>query len=153
MASPRYGCATVTLDEHRIIMVVGGSSDSGQTLNTTEVLDVRTMAFAPGPSMGSARWGCAAVQVDARHVLIIGGWDSSDAALATTELLDLTTMAFSPGPIMQAGRRSFAAARVDTAQGPRILVLGGSAGETRFSTTEVLEISAEERRSAPRRRQ
>jgi hypothetical protein len=147
--APREGCAAVALDEHRI-MVAGGYSGS-EDLNTTEVLDIRTMAFAPGPSMGSVRCHCAAVQVDAQHVLIIGGGDSS--IVATTELLDVATMEFSPGPTMQAARASCAAARLDTAQGPRILVLGGRHRGVYLSTTEVLEVSAEERRAAPRRRQ
>jgi hypothetical protein len=72
--------------------------------------------------------------------------------LATTEVLDMATMEFAPGPTMLQGRRACAAARLDSAQGPRILVLGGSDEETRLSTTEVLEIAAEGR-AAPRRRQ
>ncbi|KAJ1456444.1 hypothetical protein M885DRAFT_564088 [Pelagophyceae sp. CCMP2097] len=87
MAFPRYGCAAIALDEHRI-MVIGGELSREQSLQTTEVLDVRTMAFAPGPPMGSARCFCTAVPVDAQHVLVIGGRDSANTPLATTELLD-----------------------------------------------------------------
>eukprot|EP00628_Pelagophyceae_sp_CCMP2097_P039358 CAMPEP_0184254932 /NCGR_PEP_ID=MMETSP0977-20130417/7723_1 /TAXON_ID=483370 /ORGANISM="non described non described, Strain CCMP2097" /LENGTH=225 /DNA_ID=CAMNT_0026560489 /DNA_START=4 /DNA_END=680 /DNA_ORIENTATION=- len=88
------------------------------------------MAFAPGPSMGSARCYCVALQVDAEHVLIIGGTDSSFTVLATTELLDLATMAFLPGPTMQTARKAFAAVRLDAAgEEPRILVVGGHARE------------------------
>jgi UDP-N-acetylglucosamine:LPS N-acetylglucosamine transferase len=112
------------------------------------------MAFAPGPPMSSARWFCAAVPVDARHVLVIAGQESATTELATTELLDVATMEFSPGPTMLNARGGVAAVRLDAAgEEPRILVLGGSDGQTPFSTTEVLEISAEERRAAPRRRQ
>jgi hypothetical protein len=122
-------------------MVAGGESDSG-CLDTTEILDVRTMAFAPGPSMASVRDGCAAVPVDARHVLIIGGQDSSETTLATTELLDVATMAFAPGPPMQTGRY-MCAATLDTAEeeSPRILVMGGEDGDRAvLSTTEVLVV-------------
>mmetsp|Transcript_6116 Transcript_6116/g.21617 ORF Transcript_6116/g.21617 Transcript_6116/m.21617 type:complete len:145 (+) Transcript_6116:1-435(+) len=139
MATSRDGCAAVALDEYRIMMV-GGDSGSNY-LMTTEVLDVRTMAFAPGPSMRSARWRCAALAVDAQHVLVLGGRDSENTPLATTELIDTVTMEFSPGPVMQARRAEFAAARLDTAQGPRILVVGGRDGQTKW-TTEVLAAAA-----------
>jgi hypothetical protein len=142
MAARREGCAAVALDEHRI-MVAGGSSGSNLALTTTEILDVRTMTFAPGPSMGSARSFCAAVPVDARHVLVIGGRDSVPAASSTTELLDVATMEFVPGPTMQAARIGAAAARLDTAEGPRILVVGGHDGRTPLSTTEVLAAAAD----------
>jgi len=140
MAAPRQGCAVLALDEFRI-MVAGGCSHPGRSLNTTEILDVRTMAFAPGPSMRSARWRCAALAVDAQHVLVLGGRDSENTPLATTELIDTVTMEFSPGPVMQARRAEFAAARLDTAQGPRILVVGGRDGQTKW-TTEVLAAAA-----------
>jgi hypothetical protein len=93
--------------------------------------------------MGSARAYCAAVAVDARHVLVLGGDDSAGTTSATTELLDVAALEFSPGPAMQAGRVEFAAARLDTAEGPRILVVGGSGnGRTPLSTTEVLAATA-----------
>jgi hypothetical protein len=111
-------------------------------LDTTEVLDVRTMAFAPGPSMGSARWLCAAVAVDELHVLVLGGRDSASTVFATTELLDVVALEFAPGPTMQARRVGLAAARLDTAEGPRILVVGGYDGTRRLSTTEVLATAA-----------
>jgi hypothetical protein len=142
MATQRSGCAAVALDEHRI-MAAGGHSGL-ERLDTTEILDVRTMAFAPGPSMGSARWGCAAVAVDAQHVLVLGGYDSVNSSFATTELLDVAALEFSPGPAMLARRAGLAAARLDTAEGPRILVVGGGDGPTRLSTTEVLAAAADD---------
>jgi hypothetical protein len=144
MAVPRYGCAAIALDEHRVL-VAGGDSSSG-CLATTEVLDVRTMAFAPGPSMGSARGFCAAVRVDAQHVLVIGGQDSATTPLATTELLDVAMMEFSPGLTMPSVRPGAAAVRLDAAEeAPRILVLGGG-----VSTTALLAVRAE---TGARRRQ
>jgi hypothetical protein len=107
------------------------------------------MAFAPGPSMGSARCYCTAVQVDAEHVLIIGGEDSSSTALATTELLDVVTMAFEPGPAMQTARSSIVAVRLDAAEEEtRILVLGGG-----LFSTEVLAVDAQRGARATRHRQ
>jgi hypothetical protein len=149
MVTARGGCAAVALDEHRIL-VAGGSSGSAaesEPLDTTEVLDVRTMVFAPGPSMGSARSLCAAAAVDSRHVLVLGGEDSAGTALATTELLDVAALEFSPGPAMLARRAEFAAARLDTAAGPRIIVVGGDDRQTpgrlrSGSPAEVLAVEA-----------
>jgi hypothetical protein len=103
-----------------------------------EVLDVRTMSWAPGPSMRSARAYCAAVQVDAQHVLVIGGNGSATTVLATTEVLDVAMMEFAPGPTMPSARSGIAAARFDAAEGaPRILVVGGG-----VTTTAVLSVDA-----------
>jgi hypothetical protein len=97
------------------------------------------MAFAPGPSMGSARDDCAAVPIDAQHVLIIGGLDASDKALATTEVLDVAAMEFALGPTMPARRSECAATRLDVAgRRPRILVIGGYDGRRNLSNTLVL---------------
>jgi hypothetical protein len=156
-ASREGGCAAVALDEHRVL-VAGDNShedhedewrpgdddfeddDAGsKDVLVSEVLDVRTMAFALGPSMSSVRNECAAVRVDAQHVLFIGGQDASGTALATTELLDVATMEFAPGPTMPAGRSGCAAIRLDVAGGrPRILVIGGDNGGRCLSTTLVL---------------
>jgi hypothetical protein len=117
-------------------------------LATTEVLDVRAMAFAPGPPMVLGRCFCAGVPVDAQHVLVIGGEDASDTPLATTELLDVATMEFSPGPTMMAGRCDVAAVRLGAAgEDARILVLGGS-----LASTEVLAVDAERGSRATRHR-
>jgi len=140
MISARSGCAAVSLDEHRI-MVAGGKSGPGQSLQTTEILDVRTMAFAPGPSMTSVRWGFAAVPVDDRHVLFIGGQGSS-GAFTSTELLDVSAMDFEPGPAMGTLWDNCAAVRLDVAGAPRILAIGGRQGTyvDRAERTEVLAV-------------
>jgi hypothetical protein len=116
-------------------------------LTTTEVLDVRTMAFAPGPSMGSTRSFCAVVPVDAQHVLVVGGEDSENTPLATTELLDVATMEFSPGPAMPNSRTGIAALRLGAAEAePRILVLGG-----RKSTMVLAAVAQREARATHHR--
>ena len=47
--SPRHGCAAVVFDAHRG-RVIGGGGGLGSYLATTEVLETRTMTFAPGPA-------------------------------------------------------------------------------------------------------
>jgi len=137
MATPRRGCAAVALDDFRVLLA-GGHSSVGY-LNSTDILDVRTMTFTTGPQMASPRSSCAAVRIDAQHVLVLGGRASSSAILATTELLDLALMEFSPGPTMAVGRFACAASRIDSADGPRIVVVGGyNCGY--LATTEVLAV-------------
>mmetsp|Transcript_17086 Transcript_17086/g.60775 ORF Transcript_17086/g.60775 Transcript_17086/m.60775 type:complete len:152 (+) Transcript_17086:42-497(+) len=99
-----------------------------------------------GPlSMGSARYLCTAVPVDAQHILVIGGHfsggDTAATIFATTEILDVAANEFAPGPAMR-GRCSCTAARLDAADGQlRFLVLGGGPGRTAMSTTESLAMS------------
>jgi len=118
---------------------------------TSEVLDVRTMAFAPGPSMGSAREDFAVVLIDPQHVLIIGGMDSQDESgtpLATTEVLDsdVATMEFAPGPTMPSSRRGCTVIRLDVAGGrPRVLVIGRHGDGYATRTTLLLSVEDERR--------
>jgi hypothetical protein len=108
-------------------------------VTTTEILNVRTMAFAPGPSMASARSWCAAAAVDAQHVLVIGGLDSLGTSLASTELLDVAMMEFAPGPTMLTARHSCAAVRLDAAgEAPRVLVVGRPTPATDMLAAEEL---------------
>ena len=62
-----------------------GGKDGRVPLDTTEVLDIATMTFTAGPVMGSARFVCAAVPLDSKHILVVGGADH-DQHLATTEV-------------------------------------------------------------------
>ena len=140
MLSPRGGCAAVVLDARRIL-IIGGNSDSisfgydGTNLATTEVLDIGTMAFAPGPSMQTRRWGCAAVLLPGeRCVLVIGGYDGTTHH-ATTEILDIDTMSFSPGPVMSQPRSWCAVVSLPGS----ILVVGGI-GDAAAKTTEALSL-------------
>jgi hypothetical protein len=99
----RCWCAAVL---HGRSVVVFGGCDPTATFDTTGVLDLgagTTKAFTAGPTMATARLGCAAVRLDARRVLVVGGaggGGSYKGALYTTEILDLETMRFSAGPGM-----------------------------------------------------
>ena len=133
MLSQRYGCSAVALLEGnpRRVLVVGGCGPDRVYLNTTEVLDLDTMEFSPGPTMRMGRYACAAVllgDVDSRRrcLLVMGGIFPDDDGVKrnTTEVLDLETMEFTGyGPAMLAERRGFAAVADDA--GGRVFVLGG----------------------------
>jgi hypothetical protein len=140
MLSVRRGCSAVALENPRRALIVGGRDHGSVTLNTTEVLDLDTMAFSPGPTMRTARYGCAAVLLggDSRRCcFVIGGRDEDDTSVNTTEVLDLETMEFTGhGPAMLAGRAGCAAV-ADDASG-RVFVIGG----VRSVEIEVLEAVA-----------
>jgi hypothetical protein len=57
-------------------------------LATTEVLDVTANTATPGPPLGAARYGCAAVSLpdDNDRVLVVGGWNGSSAHVSTEVL-------------------------------------------------------------------
>ena len=52
----------------------------------TQVLDLETMQFVPGPTMRNARSGCAALSIDKERVLVIGGsYSASTEVLASMD--------------------------------------------------------------------
>jgi hypothetical protein len=125
----------------RSVVVFGGRED-GTALNTTEVLDLdqdgaTTEMFTAGPTMATAREGCAAVRLGARRVLVVGGWDNNDD-LNSTEILDLETMRFSAGPMMLSKRSYCTAVALDAR---RILVAGGIDAYDIHRTTEILDVA------------
>mmetsp|Transcript_33042 Transcript_33042/g.76848 ORF Transcript_33042/g.76848 Transcript_33042/m.76848 type:complete len:99 (-) Transcript_33042:121-417(-) len=94
------------LGQHQLIVV--GGSDSFMTFDTTEVLDLEKMEFAPGPRLTCRRACCAVATVGERWLLVFGGFNRPHR-LDTTEILDLTSMAFEPGPRMTTRRAACAA--------------------------------------------
>ena len=50
MHARRFACAAVLLSGERDVLVVGGNNDSNR-IATTEILDIDTITFAPGPLM------------------------------------------------------------------------------------------------------
>lgn len=143
MQEARSGCAAAYLGGG-LALVVGGSTGS-RSLDTSEVLDLQTMSFAPGPRLASGgRTTCAAaVDAQGRWLVVFGGRDRG-ARLDTTEVLDVAAMTFAPGPPMAARRNLCAAAAL--AGGPagsalRLIVVGGQDGATPLDTTEVLDLT------------
>jgi len=90
MASERNTCAAVPVDETHVL-IVGGRDNSDAILASTELLDLTTMLFEPGPSMQKVRGGCAATRLDfgdgQPRILVIGGADADEEQLSTTEVL------------------------------------------------------------------
>ena len=90
MSMGRYACAIVSLPGS--ILVVSGLDADAET-NTTEALSLRTMTFAAGPTMLTARYGCAAFVMPQDHsscrALVVGGINRG-SNLPTTEVLAAT---------------------------------------------------------------
>ena len=118
------------------MLVIGGSD--GNYLNTTEIFDVNTRSFTPGPNLLTRRSDCAAVALDACRILVFGGFGDS-AQLATTEVLNVETMTATAGPNLSCKRDACAAVRLDAR---RVVVIGGYDGENDLNTTEVLDVEA-----------
>jgi len=157
MLQRRYGCAAVgvplqganrpraaqatggaLLDDVdvRLVVVVGGF-DGSSPLRTTELLDIATMAFSPGPDMLHRREACCAALLGGRRVLVLGGSDGG-SRLASTEILDLETMEFSAGPQMLAARSGATIVALDAR---RLLIVGGADSNRKLlRSTEVLDV-------------
>jgi len=124
-----------TLALPRRILVFGGF-DGQADHRSTEVLDLSSMTFSLGPTMGVGRSGCAVAALDERRVLVAGGFDGS-RSLDTTELVDPLTLKVVPGPCMATRRNACAAVRIDE---HRLLVIGGSDDASELDSTELLDL-------------
>jgi hypothetical protein len=153
MLSGRTGCSAVALLEGnpRRVLVVGGRDGDYNNVSTTEVLDLGTMAFSRGPTMRTARYGCAAVLMGGggdsrRRCLVVGGYDEDESEVSATEVFDLETMEFTGhGPAMLAGRGGCAAVADHDAGGEnRVLVLGGRSSSTGMEVLEEAAAAAQE---------
>ena len=72
-----------------LIVVTGGQDPSGNSLNTTEILDLTTMQWRPGPDLPVKLYASTMVEHHDQGVVLIGGADESEAAVA--ELYHLAT--------------------------------------------------------------
>jgi uncharacterized coiled-coil protein SlyX len=93
MDTMRHGCAAVPVPQNggdsQRCLIIGGFDgfEGGLHTKTTEVLDVGTMTFAPGPVMLEGRGGCTAVADAAgRRVLVV-----SEGGSRKIEVLEATT--------------------------------------------------------------
>ena len=94
-------------------------------LATTEVLDLNTMAFTPGPNLLSIIGRCAAVKLDAHRWLVVGG-SGVEEHLNATGVIVIATVTFTTGPVMDSARRGCLAATLDSRH---MLLVGGRNNE------------------------
>ncbi len=117
---PRASPAVVVLGDGDLL-VIGGLTADGPTA-TTEVFDLETSSWKPGPTMNYRRVGHTATLLQDGSVLVIGG-DTGSGASATAELIDAGVSVSSPLPSMTFGRSGHAVAIL---QDGNVLVTGGT---------------------------
>lgn len=107
----RENCSLIALDTHRVLVAGGhGAYELHQGyLSTTEILELDSMQFIPGPTMIHKRSQCGAVALDATRIMVVGKVDTRNTDFPAdsnpTEILDLDVMNFTLGPEMSTGRR------------------------------------------------
>ena len=119
LSSRRYGPATATLPDGRVLIAGGynGTSD----ITSAEAFNASTGTFSPVGSLGTARdSGFAAPLPDGR--ILVGGGYSNGTTLNTTEIFNPATNTFSPGPTVPVKAYGSAAATISNG---RILIAGG----------------------------
>ena len=116
----------------RRVLVIGGQ-DGTTRHATTEILDIDTMPFAPGPVISLGRSLCAVVSLPG-SILVVGGYD--EHAVNTTDALSLNTVTFAAGPTMLTAREGCAVLALPHDHSPRrALVVGECDGAPYDLTT------------------
>ncbi len=137
MSTPRAYHTCTVLDDGRIL-VTGGLSSSGVSLNTTEIYDPTTMIWSAGPTLPSRTAYHDAVKYADGYVVITGGYDT-----VTSTYLDMvigfnpnTNLTVNYSPYVLTSSRAFhRGVLLDTGV---VLVAGGRNASTVHSSTMVI---------------
>eukprot|EP00741_Cyanophora_paradoxa_P001154 tig00000459_g1112.t1 len=149
LPSPRYGHSAVALGDSQMLVFGGWGFDmlsNGEGhLSDLYLLPTDTMKWeriaASGPTP-PARYGHAAVMVDAKHMLVFGGWGAGPL-LNDAWLLDVESMRWAPLKVR--GRPpSGRAHHTATLHGSRVYVIGGYDGQTYLDDVWFLDLAAYE---------
>ena len=118
-------------------MLVVGGYDGSTDFAATEVPDIDTMTFSPGPVMSVGRSAFVVVSLSGL-IIVVGGYAGNDG-LNMIQAIFFPTMAFAAGPAMLTVRSGCAALALLRDRSPRrILIVGGSDATSIMVTTEVL---------------
>jgi hypothetical protein len=126
------------LDAGRLIVI--GGYDGFQYLDSTEVLNLQTNEFSPGPKLNTRRAAAAVTLLETGHLIVVGGKNSAGCT-DTTEVLDAGSGAplkFTLGPKMRVQRGGATLAKLS---GTRFLVIGGHDEAKTHDSTEILNIN------------
>mmetsp|Transcript_471 Transcript_471/g.1102 ORF Transcript_471/g.1102 Transcript_471/m.1102 type:complete len:734 (-) Transcript_471:308-2509(-) len=91
LGATRSYCATVQLDPEHMFLI--GGHDGYKYLDTTDVLNVKTMLVTRGPPMRQKRFMCCAAKVKEDRIMVLGGSVGSQDH-QSTELLNLPSFTF-----------------------------------------------------------
>lgn len=147
MYSQRRECAVIGLDESHILVV--GGYDGSHFLNTTEIIDVRTLRVAMGPRLITRRAAPGVARLSECGYILVCGGKNAFGCLDSTEVLDIkaTTLEFKPGPSLNIKRAGPATVPIDES---RIIVIGGHDSARTHNTTEIVFAAATAKRSSPK---
>lgn len=90
LGTPRYKHGVVVLASGEAL-VIGGTTDDSDMLATTEIFDLRTKRFRPGPNLRVGRYKLSALVLPDGRVFVIGGSAGAevlDPVAATSETVD-----------------------------------------------------------------
>ena len=122
--------ATATLLQNGMVLIAGGSSNSGVSkIRKDAVLyNPATNTFSPPLTMSTSRVFATATLLANGKVLIAGGLDgpaNPSPVTQTTDIFDPTTGTFTPGPSMSVAREHAAAVALSNGT---VLIAGGDSG-------------------------
>ena len=89
MSLGRLGMISVVpLQNSAHFLFVGGMDSRGNSMKTTEVLNVNTMSFELGPVMRTRRFGGAAAALDDHRIIVLVG-SSTEQILSSSEVITI----------------------------------------------------------------
>lgn len=103
-----------------LVLVAGGMNESGSVAET-EIYDLRTNLFTPGPALNEPRYGHTATLLPSGRVLIAGG-TTSEGVTASTEIIDIAAGTSTAGPAMSHARALHSATALEDGS---VLLAGG----------------------------
>ena len=116
------------------ILIAGGFGASRKPLSSTEIYDLETNRFTPGPSMNVGRREHTATAIvagpNAGKILIAGGegaGEGTDSYLASTELYNPPANTFAVGPSMNVARYEDTATVISSGPNAGMIVIAGGA--------------------------
>ena len=124
MVDARANATATRLDDGRIVLI-GGRTDGGSTLEplrTIEVYDPSADRWEDLAPMTVPRWGHSAVLRDDGRIMVVGGFTVGDAATSVVEIVDPSLGSVTEGPGL-ASARGFAPATM-IAEGQVLVVQG-----------------------------
>ena len=78
MGQARYDDTATSLPNGKVL--IAGGNDGSNASNTTELYNIATNSFAPGPSMVAARFGAVAALLPNGKILLAGGVTDSSGS-------------------------------------------------------------------------
>lgn len=135
---PRASGTATLLRDGRVLLTGGYPGEGRDPASGMEAFEPAAERFSSVGDMTTPRAVHTATPLPDGRVLLAGGYDAHGAALSSTEFFDPATGAVTRGPDLPRARAGHAAVAV----GDKVVLVGGSDGETAIASIEVLENGA-----------